>query len=495
MKSILSSIAGLLALCMMASAAEDTPKGNVDQIETSDTGRPAKREKLYDERYRPQFHISPMKNWMNDPNGMVFYKGEYHLFFQHNPAGINWDNMTWGHAVSPDMLHWKQLDHAIYPDKLGMIYSGSAVVDWNNTAGFQTGDENVIVCIYTSAGGMTKESHGQPFTQSIAYSNDRGRTWTKYEKNPVLKHIDAKNRDPKVLWHAPSKKWVMALYLDGDKFALLSSPNLKDWTKLCDIVVRGGSECPDFFALPVDGDTNNVKWVFWVANNCYLLGTFDGTTFREESGPHATHFGKHRYAAQTFSDISAADGRRIQIAWMGIDAKYPDMPFNQQMSFPAELLLKQTVDGLRVVSRPAKELELLHGSHHTWSGEPMDGENLLKSISGDLFEIRAEIEPGTAKQITLLIRGTPLDYDVGKAELSLLGKIAPLRLQNGGLNLQVLIDRSSIEVFCNGGEVTMASCFLPPRDDKSLSLTGPGAMAKSLDIWELKSSWVKQESP
>ena len=150
-----------------------------------------------------------MKNWTNDPNGMVYYKGEYHLFFQHNPSGINWGNMTWGHAVSPDMFHWTQLEHAIYPDKLGTIFSGSAVVDENNTAGFRTGQEKVLVCIYTSA--------GSPFTQSIAYSNDRGRTWTKYEKNPVLKHIVGGNRDPKVFWHAPSKQWIMALTWMGTR--------------------------------------------------------------------------------------------------------------------------------------------------------------------------------------------------------------------------------------------------------------------------------------
>ena len=188
---------------------------NVDQIVMSDQARvpPAKPAKLYDERYRPQFHFSPMKNWTNDPNGMMFYKGEYHLFFQHNPSGKNWGNMTWGHAVSPDMFHWTQLDHAIHPDKLGTIFSGSGVVDEDNTAGFQKGKEKTLVCIFTSA--------GNPFTQSIAYSNDRGRTWAKYAGNPVLRHIAGDNRDPKVFWHAASKKWIMALFLDGNTYAFI----------------------------------------------------------------------------------------------------------------------------------------------------------------------------------------------------------------------------------------------------------------------------------
>jgi sucrose-6-phosphate hydrolase SacC (GH32 family) len=202
--------------------------------------------KLYDEQFRPQFHFSPQKNWMNDPNGLVFYQGEYHLFFQHNPTGLGWGNMTWGHAVGPDLVHWKQLDHAILPDRLGTIFSGSAVIDCENTAGFQTGQEKPIVCIYTSA--------GKPFTQSIACSNDRGRTWTKYAQNPVLKHVAGDNRDPKVFWHEPTRKWIMALFLDGNTYALFGSPNLKDWTKLGEVPVPGGGECPDFFPLAVDGD-------------------------------------------------------------------------------------------------------------------------------------------------------------------------------------------------------------------------------------------------
>ena len=214
---------------------------------------------------------------MNDPNGMVFYKGEYHLFFQHNPKGIEMGNVTWGHAVSPDMLHWTQLDHAIYPDKLGMIFSGSAVVDWDNTAGLQTGDEKTIVCVYTSAGGTSPESQGQPFTQSLAYSNDRGRTFTKYKKNSVLKHISGANRDPKVLWCVSSKKWIMALYL-GDfqaknDYALFSSPNLKQWTKLC--VASLPWRCrnaPTSSRCLSMATPRRTKWVFWGRTTTTALG-------------------------------------------------------------------------------------------------------------------------------------------------------------------------------------------------------------------------------
>ncbi|MCX5673194.1 MAG: glycoside hydrolase family 32 protein [Planctomycetota bacterium] len=440
-------------------------------------------DKLYQETYRPQFHFTPAKNWTNDPNGLIFYKGEYHLFFQHNPTGINWGNMTWGHAVSPDMVHWTQLDHAIHPDTLGTIFSGSGVVDWANTAGFQAGDEKVLVAIYTSA--------GKPFTQSIAYSNDRGRTWTKYEKNPVLGHVAGDNRDPKVLWHEPTKKWVMALYLDKNDYALFGSPNLKDWTRLCDVPMPGSGECPDFFELPVDGDAGNTRWVFWGANGAYLLGTFDGKTFTKESGPHPSNWGGNCYAAQTWSDVPKSDGRRLQIAWMN-GGKYPGMPFNQQMSFPCELTLRTTPDGIRLYRRPVREIETIHARKHAWSNQALKpGENPLATLAGELFEIRAEIEPGRAAEVGFTLRGEKVHYDVGKKTVACLSKTAPLPPEKGRIRLQVLLDRTSIEVFGNDGLISMPTCFLPDLANRSLGLYAVGGEAKivSLEVYELKSAW------
>src|SRR5262245_48198841 len=178
----------------------------------------------YAEPLRPQFHFTARKNWLNDPNGLVFFQDEYHQFFQYNPLGVDGGDLkAWGHAVSPDLVHWRELDVALTPDKLGSIWSGSAVVDWQNTSGFQTGVAPPLVIIYTTAGGKLAESKEQPFTQSIAYSNDLGRTWTKYPQNPVVQNIARENRDPKVIWHESSKHWVMALYLADDRFALVTS--------------------------------------------------------------------------------------------------------------------------------------------------------------------------------------------------------------------------------------------------------------------------------
>ncbi|MHC4146048.1 MAG: DUF4980 domain-containing protein, partial [Planctomycetota bacterium] len=270
-------------------------------------------EDVYREKLRPQLHFTSKRGWNNDSNGMVYYDGEYHLFYQHNPFGWNWGNMTWGHAVSEDMIHWTELGDAIHPDHLGTIFSGSAVVDVNNTAGFQTGDEKAIVCIYTSAGGRNPMSKGQPFTQSIAYSNDRGRTWMVYEGNPVLGHINGGNRDPKVIWHTPTGQWVMALYLDDRVMAFFTSKDLKSWELQSKI--KCFHECPELFALPVDGDKSNEKWILYGGSGEYLIGHFDGKEFKSESDAIRFHHGNCFYASQTFTNIPKSDGRRIQIAW------------------------------------------------------------------------------------------------------------------------------------------------------------------------------------
>jgi len=447
---------------------------------------------LYNEKYRPQFHFTPQKNWTNDPNGLVYYKGEYHMFFQHNPTGINWGNMTWGHAISTDLIHWKQLPNAIEPDELGTIFSGSAVVDWNNTSGFQTGEENVLVAFYTSAGAHAPVK--VPFTQSIAYSNDRGRTWVKYENNPVIGHIRANNRDPKVIWHQPTKTWIMALYLDKDDFALLSSKNLREWTLLQELKLPGSSECPDFFELPVDGDSTNTRWVFWGANGRYLLGAFDGREFTAQSGPHESRVGNF-YAAQTYSDIPKSDGRRIQIAWMA-GGKFPGMPFNQQMSIPCELTLRTFPEGIRLCRVPVREIEKLRKAvsflrKKNTTLQP--GEKLLSAISAELFEFQSEIELSTASELVFNLRGNPLIYNVKDKMLSCKGKKVKLTPIDGVIKLHILVDRTSIEVFPNYGQVTMHVCFPLDTDDTSqhVSAVGGNAKIKSHKLYKLKSIWPR----
>lgn len=445
---------------------------------------------LYNEKYRPQFHFTPQKNWTNDPNGLVYYKGEYHMFFQHNPTGINWGNMTWGHAISTDLIHWKQLPNAIEPDDLGTIFSGSAVVDWNNTSGFQTGSENVLVAFYTSAGAHAPVK--KPFTQSIAYSNDRGRTWTKYKDNPVIEHIRGDNRDPKVIWHEPTKTWIMALYLDKDDFALLSSRNLKQWTQLSELKLPGSSECPDFFELPVDGNPENTRWVFCGANGRYLLGRFDGRKFTPQSQVLESCVGNF-YAAQTYSDIPKSDGRRIQIAWMR-GGKFPEMPFNQQMSIPCELRFRTFAEGIRLCRVPVREIEKLRDAKLTWQDTALlPGKNPLSDISGELLEIQTEIEPGAAAEVGFTLRGIPVVYQAKDKTLSCRDQKARLSPVEGKIKLHILVDRTSVEVFPADGWVTMHLCLPLDPDNTSLELFARGGQARvqSLNLWKLKSIWPK----
>ena len=446
----------------------------------------------YAEPLRPQFHFTARKNWLNDPNGLVFFQHEYHQFFQYNPLGVDGGDLkAWGHAVSPDLVHWRDLDVALMPDKLGSIWSGSAVVDWQNTSGFQTGAAPPLVVIYTTAGGKLAESKGQPFTQSIAYSNDRGRTWTKYSRNPVVGNISGENRDPKVIWHEPSKHWVMALYLADDRFALLASPDLKQWKQLDEVRIAGSSECPDFFPMPIENEPGATKWIFWSASNTYLIGDFDGKKFDRQSGPLHGVVGAN-YAAQTFSDVPAADGRRVQIAWMR-DGRYPGMPFNQQMSFPAALALRRFPEGLRVTQSPVKELSLLHDRRYAWSGKLDSSTNPLADVSVDACEIRATLDPAAAETIAFTIRGLTLTYNAATHCLSTPEFRCTLPMTDGKVRLVILVDRTSIEVFAQDGRALLTECFVPPAEERRATLSGAGAKVESLECWTLKSSWRSAE--
>jgi fructan beta-fructosidase len=434
---------------------------------------------LYRERHRPQFHFSSRRGWNNDSNGLVFYKGEYHLYYQHNPYGWSWGNMHWGHAVSTDLVHWKELPIALYPQKFGdWCYSGSAVVDVNNTARFKAGEEDVIVAAYTNTGRG----------ECIAYSNDRGRTFTDYPDNPVVTH---KGRDPKVIWYKPGGHWVMAVYDEKDKsrgISFYTSPNLRDWRFTSRI--DGFYECPEIFELPVDGDKNNTKWIVHATDGDYVIGRFDGKTFTAESPKQRWSYGNCFYASQTFNDIPREDGRRIQIAWGRIAT--PGMPFNQCMLFPCELTLRRTEEGIRMFAGPVREIELLHGQRYGWKDETLgpDG-NPLADLRGDLFHLRGQFEVANASELTFVLRGTPVVYNVAKQELSCQGKTAPLKPESGTIQLEILLDRTSIEIFANGGRIYMPLGVIPADDNHSHQVSAKGGTGKiqSLEIYRLRSVW------
>jgi sucrose-6-phosphate hydrolase SacC (GH32 family) len=368
------------------------------------------------------------------------------------------------------------------------MFSGSAVVDWNNTAGFQSGPEPPLVAMFTAA--------GQPFTQGLAYSNDRGRIWTKYPGNPVLGHIAGENRDPKVVWYAPGKCWVMVLYLEGNDYAIFGSSNLKEWKKLGNVHLPGDSECPNFFQIPVDGNGQDTHWVFYGASGIYQVGKFDGTNFIATFPPRKLPQGNAWYASQVYSDIPKSDGRCIMIPWArmtdGNPPLYQGMPFNQMMGLPVELNLVTAEEGLNLVANPVRELASLRGQAHVIGSQTLKaGENPLAGIHGELFEIAATIEPGSAAKISFNLRGIPVVYDVAGRELSCLGCKAKLKPENGKIALQMFVDRTAVDIFGNAGLLYMPMSVVVSAEDTTLSVNADEGDARidSLVVYELKSAW------
>lgn len=446
-------------------------------------------EDWYEEDLRPQFHFSQQVGWNNDPNGMVYLDGEWHLYFQHNPVGWSWGNMTWGHAVSQDLIHWKQLPNVLFPHTMakGACFSGGAIIDHKNTAGWKTGRNDVLVAFLTDTGAG----------ESLAYSNDKGRTFTWYEGNPVVKH---QGRDPKVLWYAYDEHdtplnarakelgghWVMAVYDEHPEhkqnIAFYTSTNLKEWQKQSHL--PGYFECPELFELPVDGKADDTRWVIFAADARYALGTFDGRQFTpEHDGKHQVHHGPY-YASQTFEN--SPDGRRIQIGWAQI--AMPGMPFNQTFSIPTHLTLRTTGEGIRMFARPIQEIEKLHQKKHSARPAELTSNSPVSvNVSGELFDIRATFHVGSAKEVGLDIGGYRIVYDNQKQEL----QNASMKPQKGQVSMQVLVDRPLIEIAGNDGAVFITS----PRASKGNIDTikafteGQGAKLISLEVYELKSIW------
>jgi sucrose-6-phosphate hydrolase SacC (GH32 family) len=476
------------------------------------------QDQLYKEQFRPQFHFSSRRGWINDPNGLVFYDGEYHLFYQHNPYG--WDysrndvNKTWGHAVSRDLVHWIELRDAIHPDRLGTIFSGSAVVDEHNTTGFQTGREKPLVCLYTSAGGRNPWSKGQPFTQSIAYSNDRGRTFTKYDGNPVQGGIEPLNRDPKVIWHEPTNRWVIVLHFDQRAMGFFTSKDLKSWQFQSELKSSILEDCPELFQLPVDGNERNKKWILYGGSGHYFVGQFDGKEFKPETKEIQFNHGNCFYASQTFNNIPEEDGRRIQMAWGVIPM--PGMPFNQQLLFPVELTLRTTDEGLRMFAYPVEEIKSIHAKEYTWTDVQLElGQDILASVKGELFDIDAQFAIDKADEFGFVINGLTIAYNRNNNQLSCGEVKAKLKPVDGKVRLRILADRASLEIFANDGRVYMPvrmpidgrglsilfshsrRAFLPDADagtkpdERGLEVFAKGGSVKisSLEIHELKSIW------
>ena len=445
--------------------------------------RIAGEEEIYNEKYRPQYHFTTRRGWINDPNGMVFYKGKYHLFYQHNPAEREWENMHWGHAVSTDLLHWEELPVALHPDTIGTIFSGSAVIDYGNTAGYNAKDEPAMVAFYTA-------DHPKSQRQCMAYSLDEGLTFTKYEGNPIIDSYDKwqshDTRDPKVFWYAPGGHWVLVLN-ERNGHSIYNSKNLKDWTFQSHIT--GFWECPELFEISVDGNANNKKWVMWGASGTYMVGTFDGKKFTPETTKQCNLNGS-AYAAQVFNNISQEDGRVIKMAWGRIS--FDDMPFNGCMLLPQEQILKTVNGGLRLVSKPVSEVGQLFDEAYSGNGlTAREANEVMKRFDGnDVLRIHAKLHLTYATDAGFSYRGQRLvKYDMNGNRLNGEFYASP---EPGSMDLDadIYVDRGMVEVYIDGGLYS----YSMKRDVKSTNpegyvFWGNQLELKNLAVYTVKSIW------
>ena len=479
------------------------------------------------EPHRPIYHFTPPEQWMNDPNGMVYYDGEYHLFYQHYPDSNVWGPMHWGHAVTEDLVHWERLPIALYPDSLGYIFSGSAVIDANNTSGLGTADNPAMVAIYTYHDAEKAETDAIDYqTQGIAFSTDRGRNWTKYDQNPVIPNPGIEDfRDPKVFWYAPSEKWVMALAVD-DHVSFYSSPNLKEWTKESDFGKEWGShagvwECPDLFPMEVAGEE---RWVLLLSINPggpnkgsatqYFVGDFDGKTFtldeafredvRNENGVWLD-YGPDDYAGVTWANVPEGDGRRLFMGWMSnwhYGQEVPTEAWRSAMTVPRTLELINLPVGLRVVSQPVNELQALRQNTQSLEAATVQDTLRIMTIPTDeaatvelelafngadtsVTDVGVELSNERGESLRIGYNKEEQQYYIdrsesGKTDFSekfSLRPVAPRIAGSDTVRMHLLIDVASVELFADEGKTVMTAIFFPNEPYRHVSLFSEGGAA------------------
>lgn len=498
--------------------------GIVDAKDSVEVSLETHRTVFSEDVWRPMYHFTPESHWMNDPNGMVYYEGEYHLFYQYYPYGAVWGPMHWGHAVSTDMVHWERLPIALYPDENGYIFSGSAVIDWNNSAGLQTGEYKTMIAVFT---------HDSPSgqAQSIAYSTDKGRTWHKHPANPVLPNPGiADFRDPKVFWHESSGQWIMSLAAH-DRILLYGSTNLVNWFLLSDFGAGEGSpagvwECPDLFPLSVDGNNADQKWVLLVSINNgapaggsgtqYFIGSFDGVRFINDY-PGETlwlDYGKDNYAGVSWSDDP--DGRRVYVGWMSnwnYATATPASTWRGAMTLPRELALTRIGDRVCLVQNFIQELESIRlPALELNSKIVVPGVNELAGFNGSTYEIIAQFDDAgssaqeygfkvrtgdgkfttvayhRAEPVVFLDRRFTANSDFHPDFSSVIGQHMVSR--NGKVRLHIFVDSSSVEVIGNNGLASLTDLIFPDPGHTGLELYSIGGtvLLDHLEIHSITSS-------
>lgn len=454
-----------------------------DIVQTDQPERPPRTtEPLYRESLRPQFHFTARQwtvdrlnpgqreeGWINDLNGLIYYEGEYHLFAQ------RWAK-CWLHAVSKDLIHWTELEPAFWEEELGSgVQSGTCVIDYQNTSGLSPNPTNPPMVAFWSRFDNR--------AQCISYSLDWGRTWKHYEKNPIMV---VPERDPKVFWYTPAQHWVLMLY-GHQQYHIFTSKNLLEW-KDEHHPIPDSFECPDFFELAIDRDETRKKWVLIQGNGNYSIGSFNGVEFKEETKRQPCDVGPNFYATQSWHNTETGDGRRIQTAWMR-GADFPDMPFSQMISFPCELTLRTTPNGLRVFRKPIKEIAMLHHGRDTWTNRALGKDQTLRlSPSGQLFHIEAEVNIPEGTRLIFNLRGIPVVLTSKTIESG----HKPALVQDQIRKVEILVDRTSIETFVNEGEISSTRYALPKASGLSVKAEGGSVAIHSLTVYPLNSAWTQR---
>lgn len=415
------------------------------------------------EEFRPMVHFTPKTGWINDPNGMIFHEGTYHMFYQYNPAGREWGNMHWGHAVSGDLVHWEERDTALYPDETGTMYSGSAVADTRNVSGLAREERVPLLFFYTAAGGRNLRSAGKGNTQCLAVSHDGGQTLEKFAGNPLNIQGEWHSRDPKVIYSEELQKYLLALYLADNRYGLYVSDTLTDWAFLQEVELEGESECPDIyrFSLP-DG----VYYVLIGAADRYRVGHIANGKWEPLTGTKQLGFTRRSYAAQSFSGVS---DRVLRIAWHKL--KMPCLSAPNQMSFPMEMALVREGAELVLTANPARELALLREKTVSFPAGKLPAPVALP-LERAAYELCLTADAGAPMELCLF--GQKLTIDPAADRLFFGKEEMPLFSGGTHVKVQVIADRCSLEVFTGGGRACATFEAIADYNLPSLSLTPKG---------------------
>lgn len=437
---------------------------------------------LYAEPRRPQIHFSSKNGWLNDPNGLVYWNGIYHMFYQHNPACNSWENMHWGHAVSNDLIHWEEKDISLFPDNRGMMFSGSAIVDHHNLLGKNNEQSVAAVLFYTTT---------EPFCQNISYSTDNFETVKHYAGNPVVPHIKGDNRDPKVIFCEEMNCYIMALYTDGEEYCILKSDNLTEWFEVQRILLPGDNECPDIF--PLEDENGNRRWVLMGASDRYLIGAFQGGRFVPEQSVMSLHYGNAAYAGQTFSNLP--DGRTIRIVWEHWFNK--ESNFNCQMGIPMELSMEQFNDRFYVQAKPIQEIEKLYKDTICYKNIWISQENkFCKVLKDSPYMIKISRDMPESGELECEIFGKKIHINFDINQICMNTWKAPLSLTKKVVDLIILIDRCGIEMYTDNGKMYMSWLSeetVCDRTQPMLTLNASQEMClERVELHELESIWKNE---